>query len=293
MKKRPLELTLLSIIFLGFALYHSYWTYGAVHATDQPWSESLLIEYGVLALSWLLIPLALRASRVLWAVLLLSGANITLHHLESMGIHHVSALGISSLPELWAQTILITSLLLSRPCRVALFHPSRRWWLTPSRKRALLKTRLRPVLGGEILIQTFDISEGGIFIALNASTHWHRTQAKLKQTPENCLQVGAYCWLRITLDEFSSLTCTAEVVRKTTGEQGIYPAGIGLRFVGLSPQDRKVLAKFLGSQSIAQQTVPAPKPEPEAEIQPEIQPEIKLEASSEKEQTASPEQLAA
>lgn len=251
MKKRPIELTILSIVFSGIALYHSY---QAVHSLDQPWSEPLWTQYGVLALSWMLIVFSLRASRALWFILLFPVTGIAMDH---FGIHS------RYVPELWAQPFLIAALLLSRPCRTALFHPSRRWWLTPSRKRAILNARICPVLGGEIVAQTVDISEGGIFIKFNSSTRWHQEQAKLKLTPDHCLQVGAYCWIRISLSEFSALACTAEVVRKTTSENGTYPAGIGLRFVGLTAQDRKVLAKFLKSASsdlveVIQQSAVAP-----------------------------------
>jgi hypothetical protein len=41
--------------------------------------------------------------------------------------------------------------------------------------------------------------------------------------------------------------CRAEVVRKTQG-RGEYPAGVGIRFLGLTSQDRRMIQQFLAEE---------------------------------------------
>jgi hypothetical protein len=236
MKQRPKELTVLALLFFGNA---AYLTFQTVHPLDRFLKEHDFIQWMILALVWSVIPLTLRASRGLWLAMLLALNFIALRGWETAPSLLVSLLAIPA--------VLLSSVAFSRTCRDALLHPRRRWWLTPGRKRTVLTARLRPVSGGEILIQTFDISPEGIFLTFNRSTYWKVPRSKTGASQEDCLEVGTYCWLRIPLTEVSALTCTAEIVRKTKGS-GSYPPGIGLRFVGLSPQDKKLLSHFLKSQ---------------------------------------------
>jgi len=235
MKTRPKELSALALLYLANAIFLTAYPF-LVSARKN--SAPLWLEGLIIVLAWTLVPLTLRASRALWPIsLLLLGSFF----IQELPLHSVLLIFPVSL-------ILIA--LLSPSGRIALFHPARRWWLTPTRKRASLSARLRPVIGGEMLAEIFDISEGGAFIPLGASNRWlplgFYLGRKPKQKSESPLEIGTYCWIRITLNDLSALTCTAEIVRKTNG-RGSYPAGIGLRFVGLSAQDKKELAKFLAS----------------------------------------------
>jgi len=222
MKTRPKELTALALLYLANAIFltASPFLVSARKNLAPLWLEALII-----VLAWTLVPLTLRASRALWPISLLL-----------LGCFFVQRLPLQSVLLIFPVSLILIALL-SPSGRIALFHPARRWWLTPVRKRASLSARLRPVIGSEMKAEIFDISEGGAFVPLGRIP---------KQKTGNPLEIGTYCWIRITLNDLSALTCTAEIVRKTNG-RGSYPAGIGLRFVGLSAQDKKELAKFLAS----------------------------------------------
>jgi hypothetical protein len=193
-----------------------------------------------------MIPLLLRASRSLWIGLpLYVGAvawnNWLVASLQGghgwLSAPHLSTLGL---------IVLLFGAFLSSSCRTALLQPSKRWWLTPCRKKVELDARICPVLGGEVLTKTFDISEGGIFLTIDHSVKWLGPRFRKASQPEETLRVGSYCWLRIALNEVSALSCNAEIVRKADA-RGIYPAGIGLRFMGLTAQEKKTLTTFLNS----------------------------------------------
>jgi hypothetical protein len=123
--------------------------------------------------------------------------------------------------------------------RDVLSRPSRRWWLTPSRKRIMLKAKVRPVRGGEVSATTFDLSESGAFISTEHAV-WHD---RLRQT-STALEIGAHCSLKLDLDAYRALQCIGKVVRHTE-PRGRYPAGFALQFEGLTPDDRRLLLKFL------------------------------------------------
>jgi hypothetical protein len=266
MKTRPKELTALALAFLGIAL--SLPVQIMLLFGDPPWEITAIVtklaplNWLIIALSIAMVPLTLRASPLLWITTPLYIASVIWNNWLIASVQgssgwlspvHLSSIGL---------VLLIGGVLFKYPsCRTVLLHPSKRWWLTPERKRVDLEARLCPVLGGEISSKTFDLSESGIFVVLDDHSQWRgprfRTTTK---APETALRVGSYCWLRVALNDVSALTCTAEIVRKTE-PRGIYPAGIGLRFVGLTARDKKLLAGFLSNLKPAlQAAVLAPVP---------------------------------
>lgn len=128
--------------------------------------------------------------------------------------------------------------LLSAEVRGLLFNPELRWWLTPQRTRVLVPTRLQLAdagsVGREIRSRTYDISETGAFLPFEATP-------RLGARP---VGVGTRFSLTLGLSEYRSIRCCAEVVR-VTHATGHYPAGLGVRFLGLGYHDRRELTQFL------------------------------------------------
>jgi hypothetical protein len=129
--------------------------------------------------------------------------------------------------------------LLTEKARKILKNPTLRWWRSAPRKQISVRALVTPVMGGELQSMTFDISMGGAFISA-ASTGWKPSQS----APHQTIEVGSRCAIRLMLDQFRVVTCSAEVVRQTE-PRGHYPGGFAVRFVNLDPQQRKILATYL------------------------------------------------
>jgi hypothetical protein len=144
---------------------------------------------------------------------------------------------------------------LTRDSLRVLLSPRSRWWLTPTRHKLELPVRLKflsraglkkaPVsvdAYNEFYIRTYDLSEGG---AEQEAKAFRAFQAILKN-----LAVGTQCYVCLPLKDVSFIQCRAEVVRNTNG-RGAYPAGVGLRFLGLSWNERRRLQHYLdGAQQM-------------------------------------------
>ncbi len=145
--------------------------------------------------------------------------------------------------------------------REVLLNPSLRWWLTPERHRAELRVRMKVVWHGprpaqgrdprnrEIYARTYDLSEGGAFIPFDQLTSGFLNVADRAAPLGRKLTlfdvpVGAQCYVCLPLRGYNWLQCRAEVVR-AVGPRGQYPSGIGIRFLGLSREDRRQLQVFL------------------------------------------------
>jgi hypothetical protein len=146
----------------------------------------------------------------------------------------------------WATTLLATGatlalhgLLLTPTARKVLLNPKMRWWLTAPRKRVQLRATIWPVLGGELLTSTYDVSEGGAFFSLEEASWTSRRTLSIKN-----LSVGTVCTLKMKLDSGRAIQCDAEVVRQAE-PRGQYPGGFAVRFKSLSREDQKALAQLL------------------------------------------------
>lgn len=123
--------------------------------------------------------------------------------------------------------------------RKAIRNPRLRWWRTVPRKTLFLTVQVRPVLGGELLSKTINISETGAFVSLRGA-RWTNSRG----TPLKNMKVGTYCALQLNLDQIYAFTCTAEVVRHSSKSKN-NPEGVGLRFTFVSPEEKSRLASFL------------------------------------------------
>ena len=153
--------------------------------------------------------------------------------------------------------ILCMGTLFTRESREALLNPAKRWWQTPRRKLLNVPIRMQVLNKNyrnerqDFYTITYDISKGGAFIPFGNERGTLRDlrSGRAKKTlatafvPRN-LKEGTQCYVSLNLKDASSLQCRAEVVRITTGSDR-YPAGVGLRFLGLNWEERKILERYL------------------------------------------------
>jgi hypothetical protein len=114
--------------------------------------------------------------------------------------------------------------------RELLAHPGRRWWLRPARFRMNVPVVIGVSRRTPMRAETFDLSESGVFIPLR----------------ESALKVDDRVTLRMTFGTFSQIRCEGRVVRRGDAK-GIYPAGIGVEFTGMSWRERRELRRHLGT----------------------------------------------
>ncbi len=117
--------------------------------------------------------------------------------------------------------------------RYLLNNPQKRWWLRPTRLQKSLKTQIQPYVGHRMVLQSFDISETGIYIPFSDGQ-------------ERNLSIGDMATLNISTSQFSNMKCEAELVR-ISHQSGNYPSGMGFRFVNLNSQAKEHLKYFISS----------------------------------------------
>lgn len=112
-------------------------------------------------------------------------------------------------------------------------HPHRRWWIRSERHRLAIPV----IVGGPrqtpMKVQSFDLSESGIFIPLD----------------EPQLNVNDSITLRLSFGTFARVRCEGRVVRRSEA-RGIYPAGVGVEFTGLDWRVKRELRRHLKERTI-------------------------------------------
>ena len=239
MKTRPKLLTFFAayLMFVAisiplqimFAFGHTPLELDAITAKIAPlnWAVILMCALG----AWMLLRASTRLLVVLPLLALLVGYNNWLVGQTEL-LYSPASTALATL--LFAFSF--TPLMLSSQVRLAIMTPRKRWWLTPQRWKVEVPASFRvPEL--EIETRIFDLSKHGAFIAMEGSV----------ETTENQIPLGAECVITFKLKNQSTLKCRAQVVRRTVAS-GSYPAGIGVRFLGLSWAEQKKLGAFLESQ---------------------------------------------
>jgi hypothetical protein len=235
MRNRPKKLVILAVFLILLAasfpiqimmLYgHSLFEAQAIAAKIAPlnWAIMLLAPFTAM--------LAFRASP--WVI----AALPTLTGLVIYNNWFVSQMQTDFTPGVaWLASgafVGVVALLFNRQALQAILNPTSRWWLTPERKRLAVPVRIKlqsPV--NELYLNTFDLSEGGAFLPLD--------QAKVFRT----VAVGTQCYVSLPLKDVESIKFRAEIVRNTQG-RGEYPAGVGVKFLGLSWAEKRKLSHFL------------------------------------------------
>jgi hypothetical protein len=257
MKRRPKRLTLVALFLVAVGVglpLQIMWMYG-----DRPW-EVASIAAKISPLNWLILMLAPFTA---WSVFRASRAMVAtvpaLAGIVAYNNYFVAEVGqnFSHVATALATGLFLAAVatLLTRETRQLLLNPRSRWWLTPERRCVEIPIRMRVLPRRqtrgrqEFYTMTYDLSEGGAFIPfgrerttvreLRAGASAESLPTSLKNVP-----VGTQCYVCLSLKDYSFIQCRAEIVR-TSPARGRYPAGVGVRFLGLSWQERKLLAQFI------------------------------------------------
>lgn len=118
--------------------------------------------------------------------------------------------------------------------QIVLRHPSRQWWRTPARQKIRLPILVGASSHPQLLTETFDLSETGVFIPLTEKV---KTRGQAFNPAERLR-------LNFSLGALSQVTCEAVVVRKQAA-RGQYPAGFGIRFTKMPLHQRRALKRYL------------------------------------------------
>lgn len=241
MRSRPRELTFLALVLAGIALsfpLQIVWLFGdSLLDPGAIFCKLTPLNWLVMALAGLLSALLLYASRWVWLV---SGIFVVATIWNNWLIAEVNGGSWAWIACLATVAVLASQVILLRPeVRRVLAHPELRWWRTPGRERVSVEARLCPVSGGELVSRTFDLSENGAFIGIEAAAWLTHHEGSFRK-----ITLGSYCNLRLKLNQTTSFSCTAQIVRRAA-PCGNYPAGFGMRFVGVGVPERKVLHGFL------------------------------------------------
>lgn len=229
MSERPKQLSVLSLILLGIAI--SFPVQIMLLYGHLPW-EIAAIGGKLTHLNWLVLIAALGSSYLAFRAS--PFAMLTLPVLTGLLAYNNWLVGEVGTDYSQVATMIATlgflgalKICLSEKAFGLFLHPSRRWWLTPTRYRIEIPIRVKLMTGPkttEVYAKTYDISSTGLFIP-----------SVLTQ-----VNVGTSCYVSFPLPGLELLQCRAEVVRKTE-PSGKYPAGMGMRFLGLSYYERRKL----------------------------------------------------
>ncbi|MBC7691505.1 MAG: PilZ domain-containing protein [Methylotenera sp.] len=236
MKSRPDPFNYLCVFLLCIALSfplqimalygHSPLEYRAILGKIAP------LNWIILSLATYTSYLALRASRLLLVSVPLLVIAVTYNNwlVASTG------LGYSKMTTGLASVFFLAAMasFARKETLEVILKPQMRWWLTPPRWKVQVPVRMKLFLKNskEYKVETFDISENGAFLPVSASLI------------SDELPVGSQCFLSLPLPGLFYIQCRGEIVRSTRGN-GNYPAGVGVRFLGMNHADRKKLTNFL------------------------------------------------
>lgn len=264
MKAKPKHLNVLALVILGAAMslpIQIMLLYG------HPPTEIAAIAAKLTPLNWLILFYCPVVAALVWRVSpLLIAAVPVLGALVVYNNWFVSEIGTDYSPWVTAVASLAFCCALAgiftSDVRQILMNPNLRWWLIPSRTAVELPVRVR-VLNGtyksgreEFYTITFDISETGAFIPFGRERGNVRelrpanvTALKTGTAPGDAftmrnLSPGTQCYLCLSLGELAFIHCRAEVVRVAT-PNGKYPAGVAIRFLGLTGQEKRMISSYM------------------------------------------------
>jgi hypothetical protein len=121
----------------------------------------------------------------------------------------------------------VSALFLRRHVQAPYFNPRLRWWEVASRFRVNLQARLSTNHHGPLCVQLLDISTTGCFVDYHGP-----------------LQVGESAWLLIRCAH-SEISCLGTLVRQAVDGTGII--GYGIMFQAMSPEIRQRLEGLMAS----------------------------------------------
>jgi hypothetical protein len=264
MKTKPKHLNVLAAVILGAAvslpiqimlLYgHPPTEMAAIAAKLTPLNWMILFYCPVVAyLVWRVSPLLIAAVPVLGALVVYN--NWFVGQIGTDYSPWVTA--VASLAFCCALAGIFTS-----DVRRVVMNPSLRWWMVPQRTTVELPVRLRVLNGSyksgreEFYTITFDVSESGAFIPFGRERGSVReiqpanvTAIRGSEIPGEAfsmrsLVAGTQCYVCLSLGELAFIHCRAEVVR-VAQPAGRYPAGVAIRFLGLTGQEKRMISSYM------------------------------------------------
>lgn len=225
-----------------------------------------------------IIPVLAKLSPLNWAIVLLAPLTAVLFYQASSGLvvavpmlvaavgynnYLVATIGTDYTPIVaWLSTVLFMaglSSIFTRDVRELVLNPRRRWWLTPERKRKEIAIRMKLLVkdfgrkdlaaAKEFYTKTYDISEGGAFIPFYCdptppSGDQSRVKVQSLAALHRDIRIGTQVYVCLPLDGMKLIQCRAEVVRSAP-PRGAYPGGVGIRFLGLSWKEQRMLSIYL------------------------------------------------
>jgi len=262
MKNKPRHLNLIAAVILAVAIalpLQIMILYG------NPPTEIAAIAAKLSPLNWLILfscpivaVLVYRASPLLLAAAPLLGALVVYNNwfVGQIATDYAPwATGLASI--LFCVTL---AAIFTSDVRKILLNPGLRWWQTPERMSAEVPMRLR-ILNGryksgreEFYTVTFDISESGAFIPFGRERGQVRELRGAEGFSMRNLVPGTQCYICLSLGDLAFIHCRAEVVR-VAPPSGKYPAGVGIRFLGLTGQEKRTIGAFMDDFDHEQQSL--------------------------------------
>lgn len=147
----------------------------------------------------------------------------------------------SSLQTFWASTafIALNGLILRKDALKVLLNPSLRWWKIPVRKLVSLPLEVLRLNGERFAAKTYNLSVSGMFVPALATSINSENSLSTHFLPSDS---------EVVLVSFrvgeTPVECQAQVVRRSEAK-GIYPAGVGIRFVNLDKKAQRRLKQYL------------------------------------------------
>lgn len=239
MKKRPVSLTVFSILLFGIAI-------------SMP--LQIILLYGHTFTEWSLV-----LAKLTWLNILIMGLSVMNGYLALLGdpwlkISVPCLLGLVTFNNFIVgnygvdynavQTTFATlgffgvhATLLFTQAHMVISHPELRWWLIPERKKLTLPVTVKN-RHGVTLVKSFDISKTGLYL----------TPLSELESPLWKFVPGSSVELTLSSGLMGDFNVKAVVVRNSTGQKGHYPKGIGLTFESLSWMDRLRMNKMMSNQ---------------------------------------------
>jgi len=228
MNRRPWSLTLYAVIMFGIAFSFPIQV-AYLQDLGQLFKHLTTLNWMVIMICLALAGSALQAHRRVLALSILAMAVMALNN------WWVGEVELDYSPEQtqWATYgfLAVHSLFFEQKAWAVLRDQTLRWWQRAPRMRVPLEAMVSPWVGEARKVRLFDISSTGAFIQCS--------QQMLDEFEE-----GENMQLRIGLNHYSDLKCTARLIRKSQAK-GEYPAGIGVQFDSLSRKQRAQLAHHL------------------------------------------------
>lgn len=229
MRRRPRVMLYLSLLFGALALAIPL---QAMVIYGHDWHELSTALAKLTELNWLVVGSLLCGAVLLWQasphIRWFVPLVIGLVAINNFVVGYYATDFSATLTLLATLGFALMNLPLLHPDSINVFlHPERRWWMRAERHRLAIPVAIEGTRLASLRAETYDLSETGAFIPQVRN-----------------IGVGDWITVRMTFGALTQIRCQGRVVRRTEA-RGIYPAGVGIRFEGVSWRQRRELRKCL------------------------------------------------